>query len=79
MLFICVDGKSKQCTKNMAYARGITLLLTMGASELAVKKISGHSANSKSFQRYVNLAQEYLDTEINLAHEKLVNKNALTS
>ena len=49
----------------------ITLLLTMGVPELLVRKFSGHSTNSKSFNRYVNLAQSYMDKETDSAFEKL--------
>lgn len=42
----------------------ITTMLMLGINEYVVKLVSGHSANSKSFERYVNLAQSYLDTEM---------------
>jgi site-specific recombinase XerD len=41
----------------------ITTMLMLGMPEHVVKKISGHSMNSKAFYRYVNLVQSYLDTE----------------
>lgn len=49
----------------------ITTMLSLGMNEQAVRKISGHSANSKEFYRYVSFAQAYLDKEIDLVHEKL--------
>jgi hypothetical protein len=39
--------------------------------ELIVKKISGHSNNSRSFFRYVNFAQNTLDNEIDKMHRKI--------
>lgn len=55
----------------------ITNLLSSGMSEQAVRRISGHAANSKEFYRYVSFAQTYMDHEIDKAHEKLYT-NALT-
>ena len=49
----------------------ITTMLTLGVPELIVRKVSGHSDGSKEFFRYVELAQQYIDKEINKAHEKL--------
>ncbi len=42
----------------------ITTMLMLGMPEHVVKRISGHTADSKVFYRYVNLVQSYLDTEI---------------
>jgi integrase len=39
--------------------------------EHLVRKISGHSNNSSSFNRYVHYAQAYMDKEIQKVHEKL--------
>jgi hypothetical protein len=49
----------------------ITTMLMLGMPEHVVKKISGHSANSKAFYRYVNLVQSYLDTETDKVFNKL--------
>lgn len=49
----------------------ITTMLMLGMKEHVVKKISGHAANSKSFYRYVNLVQSYLDNEMDLVFNKL--------
>lgn len=49
----------------------ITTMLTLGMPELLVRKISGHSDDSRAFYRYVELAQQYMDMEINKAYEKL--------
>jgi integrase len=46
----------------------ITIMLTSGIPELVVKKVSGHSNNSRSFFRYVNFAQEIMDSEIDKMH-----------
>ena len=50
----------------------ITTMLMLGMKEPAVKKISGHADNSKHFYRYVNLVQSYLDNEVDVVFEKLV-------
>lgn len=50
---------------------GITLLLMLGMHEYLVRKISGHSANSKEFYRYVHVAQSHITEEIDRVHEKL--------
>ena len=42
----------------------ITNMLTAGMPEHVVRKISGHTNDSKSFFRYVSLAQKLVDTEI---------------
>lgn len=49
----------------------ITNLLTLGVSELVVRKISGHSPTSSSFMKYVNLSQTYLDNELETAYKRL--------
>jgi hypothetical protein len=50
---------------------GITVLLMLGMPEYLVRKISGHSAHSKSFFRYVNFAQSYITDEISKVHLQL--------
>lgn len=50
----------------------VTTMLMLGMPELLVRKISGHSANSKAFFRYVNFVESYLDSEIDKVHEKLL-------
>lgn len=52
----------------------ITTMLSLGMNEQMVRQISGHSANSKEFYRYVSFAQNYIDTEIDLVHKKLGEK-----
>lgn len=49
----------------------ITTMLMNGVPEFMVRKISGHSANSAAFQRYVNLAQSYMDGAIEKHYERL--------
>jgi integrase len=52
----------------------ITSLLSVGMPEIMVRKISGHSANSKEFYRYVNYSQTFMDKETDNAFEKLAQK-----
>ena len=52
---------------------GITLLLMLGMPEHLVRKISGHSCNSKEFFRYVNFADSYITDELDKAHKKLLS------
>lgn len=49
----------------------ITTMLMLGMKEHVVKKISGHASDSKSFYRYVNLVQSYLDNEMDTLFNKL--------
>lgn len=51
----------------------ITTMLMHGVAELTVKKISGHTGNSKAFYRYVNLVQSYMNAEV----DKHIDKMAL--
>jgi len=50
---------------------GITILLMLGMPEYLVRKISGHTAHSESFFRYVNFANSYVTDEINKVHRQL--------
>lgn len=45
----------------------ITTLLSRGVSEIIVRKLSGHSSNSKEFFKYVNYAQKQIDEEVESA------------
>jgi site-specific recombinase XerD len=76
------QGKTKQlngkqlrfCDKmssHMMRRTAITTLLILGMPEHLVRKISGHSHSSNSFNRYVHYAQAYVDKEIDKVHEKL--------
>lgn len=56
---------------------GITILLMMGMPEVLVRKISGHSANSHEFFRYVDFAQSFITDEIEKAHAKLLELTIL--
>jgi integrase len=49
----------------------VTTMLCLGMPEQAVRKISGHSPQSREFFRYVSLAQTYLDNETGKMFEKL--------
>ncbi len=42
----------------------ITSLLTLGMPETMVRKLSGHSSNSKEFYRYIEFAQKSIDDEL---------------
>jgi len=46
----------------------ITTMLTSGMPEYIVRKISGHTSDSKAFFRYVSLAQSLMDKEIDKMH-----------
>jgi integrase len=50
----------------------ITSLLIMGVPELVVRRISGHAANSKEFYKYVVVAQDYLNSNVRNAYDKLL-------
>ncbi|MEI8120342.1 MAG: tyrosine-type recombinase/integrase [Actinomycetes bacterium] len=47
----------------------ITTMLTSGMPEYIVRKISGHTSDSKAFYRYVHLAQSLMDKEIDKMHQ----------
>lgn len=44
----------------------------LGMKEHVVRKLSGHADSSKSFYRYVNLVQSYLDNEMDDVFGRLV-------
>ena len=52
---------------------GITVLLMLEMPEYLVRKLSGHTANSASFFRYVNFVQSFITKEIDKAHQKLLS------
>ncbi len=54
---------------------GITTMLRMGMPDYLVRKISGHSANSVEFFRYVQLTQNYLHQHTDAVFEKLKKLN----
>ncbi|WP_044397239.1 tyrosine-type recombinase/integrase [Lacinutrix sp. Hel_I_90] len=58
-------------SSHMMRRTAITTLLILGMPEHLVRKISGHSHASNSFNRYVHYAQVYVDKEIEKVHEKL--------
>lgn len=78
-------GKAKKITKSkdtgerfcdkmsshMMRRTAITTLLILGMPEHLVRKVSGHSHGSSSFNRYVHYAQSYIDLEIDKVHSKL--------
>ena len=68
------DTKNRFCDKmssHMMRRTAITTLLILGMPEHLVRKVSGHSHSSSSFNRYVHYAQVYIDTEIDKVHSKL--------
>lgn len=58
-------------SSHMMRRTAITTLLILGMPDHLVRKISGHSAGSNSFNRYVHYAQTYIDHEIDKVHRKL--------
>ncbi len=68
-LFLFCD----QLTSHTMRKTGITVLLMLGMQEYLVRKISGHSAHSKEFFRYVNFAQSFISGELDKAHQKLIS------
>lgn len=58
-------------SSHMMRRTAITTLLILGMPEHLVRKISGHSHASSSFNRYVHYAQAYIDKEIDKVHHKL--------
>lgn len=80
-------GKAKNTPRNFCDVvsshimrrTAITTMLMLGMKEPAVRKISGHTDNSKYFYRYVNLVQSYLDNEVDVIFEKLVKGGEITS
>lgn len=50
----------------------ITSLLMLGLEEHIVRKISGHAPGSKEFYRYVNISQDYLNTKLKMAQQRLM-------
>lgn len=68
------DRQNRFCDKmssHMMRRTAITTLLILGMPEHLVRKISGHSSASNSFNRYVHYAQSYMDNEIEKVHSKL--------
>ena len=69
-------GKSKYrfcdlVSSHVMRRTAITTMLMMGMKEHVVKQISGHTNDSRSFYRYVNLAQSYMDNEMDLVFNRL--------
>lgn len=68
------NSKNRFCDKmssHMMRRTAITTLLILGMPEHLVRKISGHSQASSSFNRYVHYAQSYMDDEIAKVYSKL--------
>lgn len=56
----------------------ITTMLCLGMPETLVRKISGHSAGSREFYRYVNWAQSYMDQESDRMYERLKERTLIS-
>lgn len=68
------NTQNRFCDKmssHMMRRTAITTMLILGMPEHLVRKISGHSSASSSFNRYVHYAQAYMDKEISKVHDKL--------
>jgi len=52
----------------------ITTMLRLGLEENLVRKISGHSAGSKEFYRYVEMSQSFMDEETDKIYSKIGKK-----
>ncbi len=79
-IVIYKDKKKKQhyhlsdhLSSHVMRRTAITNMLTMGVPEHVVRKISGHSANSKEFFRYVELSQRLMDNTTDEYFEKMKN------
>jgi integrase len=65
------DRFCDKMSSHMMRRTAITTLLILGMPEHLVRKISGHSHTSSSFNRYVHYAQAYIDREIDKVHKVL--------
>jgi len=68
------NPQNRFCDKmssHMMRRTAITTLLILGMPEHLVRKVSGHSNASSSFNRYVHYAQSYVDKEIDKVYRKL--------
>lgn len=65
------DRFCDKMSSHMMRRTAITTLLILGMPEHLVRKISGHSHASSSFNRYVHYAQAYIDKEIDKVYNKL--------
>lgn len=65
------DRFCDKMSSHMMRRTAITTLLILGMPEHLVRKISGHSHTSSSFNRYVHYAQAYVDREIDKVHRVL--------
>ncbi|MBK9730300.1 MAG: hypothetical protein IPO83_03260 [Chitinophagaceae bacterium] len=80
-------GKHSKCKKSLRFCdlvtshtmrrTAITTMLSLGMTEFMVRKISGHSANSKEFFKYVSLAQVFIDKETEMIFQSLSERKFL--
>lgn len=61
-------------SSHMMRRTAITTMLSLGMPEQIVRKISGHSPNSREFYRYVFWAQSVLDIQTEQMFEKLAER-----
>jgi integrase len=69
-----IAGKMRFCdllSSHTMRRTSITMMLTSGMPEYIVRKISGHTSDSKAFFRYVHLAQGLMDNEIEKMHTRI--------
>jgi integrase len=70
---------SDHITTHTMRRTAITTMLRLGMPDQLVRKISGHSANSKEFFRYVEFAQSYVDEHTDLVFDKITRLDTKTS
>ncbi|MGE5518901.1 MAG: tyrosine-type recombinase/integrase [Candidatus Dadabacteria bacterium] len=63
---------AEQVSSHTMRRTAITTLLILGTPEMIVRRLSGHSAGSREFYRYVMVAQHYLDKEVKQAFIRLI-------
>lgn len=64
-------------SSHMMRRTAITTMLSLGVPEQIVRKISGHSPNSRDFYRYVFWSQTVQDRQTEQMFEKLADQNPL--
>lgn len=60
-------------TSHVMRKTAITTMLLLGMPEPLVRKVSGHSPNSKEFYRYVKYTESFLDEETDKVFNKLLS------
>jgi integrase len=73
---IGIHGQTRFCdlvSSHIMRKTAITVMLMLGMKERVVRKISGHTFNSQSFDRYVNFAQSFIDNEMDVVFNQLAD------